>query len=314
MTVTGTLLTDQVFEGTAYFNIQGPLITDLDKPTPNPAEWAPVEPNLVELPSEPNDPNRIHELTGEPYALQRNPRANNGAGEWYILMRATSATDPDGGTILYEFDCFEDDRLDRAPMAGPEGRYYEAGPIAQDDLKRYTFRCRAIGSNGSVTDWSYWRWVYQVYDGVDAFNILPEDGWPGVDPPEADPNAPQPNPHSPMGPLRNPIWSLIPMIPTRPPSCSRVPLREFSSIRESKNGWAIAMRAAEAVSPDEGTVEYQFDCFENNLYDRDWSTDRFYTVLGLLEQDLTQYTFRVRARNANGNVGLWSPWEWIKTE
>jgi hypothetical protein len=163
LTVTGVLLSGQLFEGTGMINISGEIIPDVDAPIPNPMEWAPPEPEFTD-PNDPNDPNAFYALPGEPQAWLVDPRLDGGEGEagWTIIMRAIIAEDPLGGPVEYQFDCFEDDSLDRDWSTD---RVYQTRFINQSDLTDYTFRVRARNLVGGVTDWSYWRWIPEVIDG-----------------------------------------------------------------------------------------------------------------------------------------------------
>jgi hypothetical protein len=162
LTVTGVLLSGQLFEGTGMMNISGEIIPDVNAPVPNPMEWAPPEPELVDDPTDPNDPNAIYLLPGEPQPLLVDPRADDGEGDWVIIMRAVIAVDPLGGPVEYQFDCFEDDSLDRDWSTD---RVYQTRVIDKEDLTDYTFRVRARNMAGGVTDWSLWRWIPEVIDG-----------------------------------------------------------------------------------------------------------------------------------------------------
>ena len=74
-------------------------------------------------------------------------------------MRAAKATDPKGG-IEYQFDCFEDDSLDRTWSSEPELR--DQATMKRTDVVKYTFRCRARNQAGGMTAWSRWAWIAEV--------------------------------------------------------------------------------------------------------------------------------------------------------
>jgi hypothetical protein len=77
-----------------------------------------------------------------------------------------------------------------------------------------------------------------------------------------------------------------------------------------ETGWAIAMRAAQATHQS-GGIEYQFDCFEDDKLDRNWSADPNYVTVMMKRTDVVKYTFRCRARNKIGGVTAWSKWAWV---
>lgn len=67
----------------------------------------------------------------------------------------------------------------------------------------------------------------------------------------------------------------------------------------------VEMKAAEAVDPT-GPVEYFFECAQVDEFSSDWQTARDYRVLvGTSGQRLR---FRVRARDRNHNMTIWSEW------
>jgi len=153
LTVTGKLTSGLSFSGSAPVTIVGTPTSDLTAPVPNPMEWAQADPNA----GDPNDPNH---WPGEPRAVLIDPRADQGSGEtgWAIAMRAAKATDPKGG-IEYQFDCFEDDTLDRTWSPDPD---YVTGTMKRTDVVNYTFRCRAKNQAGGMTAWSKWTWIGEV--------------------------------------------------------------------------------------------------------------------------------------------------------
>lgn len=112
--------------------------------------------------------------------------------------------------------------------------------------------------------------------------------WAAADPTIEDPNDPRHWPGQPRAVLVNP--------------------RADGGTGET--GWAIAMRAALATHPS-GGIEYQFDCFEDDKLDRNWSPDPYYLTATMKRTDVVKYTFRCRARNAIGGVTAWSNWAWI---
>jgi parallel beta helix pectate lyase-like protein len=66
----------------------------------------------------------------------------------------------------------------------------------------------------------------------------------------------------------------------------------------------VEMTAGEVVSPD-GPVEYFFECDQSD-FDSGWQLERTYNILvGRTGQGLS---FRVRARDSNGNMTDWSNW------
>jgi hypothetical protein len=153
LTVTGKLTSGRSFSGSAPVTIVGTITVDATAPTPNPMDWAKADPAV----KDPNDPNL---WPGQPRAVLVDPRADNGSGEtgWAIAMRAIKATDPKGG-IEYQFDCFEDDTLDRTWSASP---LYTTGKMKRTDVTKYTFRCRARNKTGGMTAWSKWAWITEV--------------------------------------------------------------------------------------------------------------------------------------------------------
>lgn len=153
LTVGGKLTNGRSFSGSAPVTIVGTITPDLTAPVPNPMEWAKADPNA----KDPNDPNH---WPGEPRAVLSNPRADGGTGEsgWAIAMRAAKATDPQGG-IEHQFDCFEDDSLDRTWSSEPN---YVTRLMKRTDVVKYTFRCRARNQAGGMTAWSRWAWIAEV--------------------------------------------------------------------------------------------------------------------------------------------------------
>jgi len=63
------------------------------------------------------------------------------------------------------------------------------------------------------------------------------------------------------------------------------------------------MTAAEATD-DSGSVQYYFECTNNSGFSSDWQSDRTYTVA--LGGQHVVATFRVKARDADGNETAWS--------
>jgi hypothetical protein len=153
LTVTGKLTSGRSFSGSAPVTIVGTITPVLEAPVPNPMEWALANPDV----NDPNDPNH---WPGEPRAVLLDPRTDGGTGEtgWAIAMRAALATHAAGG-IEYQFDCFEDDKLDRTWSAAP---YYVTGMMKRTDVVKYTFRCRARNKTGGMTAWSKWAWVQEI--------------------------------------------------------------------------------------------------------------------------------------------------------
>lgn len=153
LTITGKLTSGRSFSGSAPVTIVGAVTIDATAPTPNPMAWAKADPTV----KDPNDPNLY---AGEPRAVLLDPRADNGTGEtgWAITMRATKATDAKGG-IEYQFDCFEEDALDRTWSATP---VYTTAKMKRTDVVKYTFRCRARNKTGGATAWSKWAWVTET--------------------------------------------------------------------------------------------------------------------------------------------------------
>jgi len=78
-----------------------------------------------------------------------------------------------------------------------------------------------------------------------------------------------------------------------------------------ETGWAIAMRATIATHQS-GGIQYQFDCFEDDSLDRNWSADPNYVTRKMKRTDVVKYTFRCRARNAIGGTTAWSKWAWVR--
>ncbi|UCD53164.1 MAG: hypothetical protein JSW27_11075, partial [Phycisphaerales bacterium] len=69
--------------------------------------------------------------------------------------------------------------------------------------------------------------------------------------------------------------------------------------------WVVEMMAVTATD-DSGFVEYYFEC-DLDAFSSGWQTDPIYTtdIVGRRGQG---YKFRVRARDASGNVTEWSQW------
>ena len=153
LTITGKLTSGRSFSGAAPVTIVGTITPDVTAPVPNPMEWAKADLNV-------KDPNAASHWPGEPRAVLLDPRADGGTGEtgWAIAMRAAKATDPKGG-IEYQFDCFEDDKLDRTWSADPNSI---TSKMKRTDVVKYTFRCRARNRDGGMTAWSKWAWVAEV--------------------------------------------------------------------------------------------------------------------------------------------------------
>jgi len=87
--------------------------------------------------------------------------------------------------------------------------------------------------------------------------------------------------------------------------------REFYAGGGGAFDYWVEMKALEAVDPS-GPVEYFFECrkhpgvFPDGL-SSGWQADPSYTILvGTANQALQ---FRVRARDAYGNMTAWSPYE-----
>ncbi len=300
LTVYGQLLSGQVFEGTGMVNISGEIIPDVEGPVPNPLLWALPEPERVTRPDDPTNPDLLYLLSGEPYAVLLNPRLDGGIGGWVIVMRAMEALDPLGGIVQYRFDCFEDNSLDRDWSTE---RLYLTPFVDVNDIPHRTFRVQARNTAGGTTQWTYWQWVHEVDDSPNALRPFPGQ-WEGVDPviPTPNPAAPTPNPTQ---------WA--PAEPDLAVDTNTAPYALIGTPQASHTTgqWTIVMRAALSVNPAGGPVEYQFDCFENNDLDRDWSIDRLYRTGDIARADLMNYTFRVRARNSAGDVTLWSTWAWV---
>jgi hypothetical protein len=67
--------------------------------------------------------------------------------------------------------------------------------------------------------------------------------------------------------------------------------------------WWHTMEAVEATDADSPPVEYYFDCVSGNCFDSGWQAESTYTYqVGLS----TICNYRVRARDAVGNLTAWS--------
>jgi hypothetical protein len=85
--------------------------------------------------------------------------------------------------------------------------------------------------------------------------------------------------------------------------------REYDSDGNTTNtpfDYVVEMMAVTATD-DSGFVEYYFQCEQIAAFDSGWQTDPIYTteIVGRRGQGLK---FRVRARDASGNVTEWSGW------
>jgi len=72
-------------------------------------------------------------------------------------------------------------------------------------------------------------------------------------------------------------------------------------------GWGITMTAAEVTDSLGGEIDYLFDCMDNSL-DSQWQQQRDYTVSVGHKTLVSDFVFRVKARNTNGDETAWSEW------
>ncbi len=197
-----------------------------------------------------------------------------------VTLQGNRLIDPDG--VEYFFDLETPDMNDSGWILPDPNFGIEADPnyrfagLAPGTVYRFRYRARdQVGL--CETAWSSWISVTTL--------------------PAADRIPPTPNPAQ---------WDTADD-PNGPAGWGGQPFALFVT----GQGWAAQMTAL-AATDDSGTVEYFFDCVSDvgawdRGFDSGWITENTYQVLIGTHPGLANLSFRVRARDAYGNMTGWSP-------
>jgi len=190
-----------------------------------------------------------------------------------ISMEATISSDENG--VEYYFECVSGDGgTDSGWQTEPN--YTDVGepnePLDANAVYCYRVKARDLSNNRNETVWSEIRC---------ATTLIPADTLPPIP--------------SPM------IWD-----PNLDPNgYTGEPLQIQVDPNDPVRGWGATMRCVTAYDPPAGgLVEYFFECTNDHRFDSGWIQLPTYTIL--LGGDWYIGWFRVRARDAFGNMTEWS--------